>query len=210
MRIREAKDFLVQHAVEQAAIENVRLSDLEKRMMYFTESDDRTEDPAKLDEEFSAIYDSEEFEARTAGLLHRAYRRLLKVDKNKARAWHNAIRQLRKGDHYIVVLWDIGPRERPPGDSLKLLGAAVLVVIVGVALFAGFDILAGRFNLHWRTDLAIQRTVPTWMQRSLISLMIAGYLYYVAPPWLLRIPISRIARRLIEIVGVSLGILKTK
>jgi hypothetical protein len=34
MRDLEAKDFLVRQTAEQAIIENVPLSDLEKRMMY--------------------------------------------------------------------------------------------------------------------------------------------------------------------------------
>jgi hypothetical protein len=37
MRVREAEDFLVAQTAEQAALEGVPLSDLEKRMMYFTE-----------------------------------------------------------------------------------------------------------------------------------------------------------------------------
>lgn len=36
IEILEAKDFLVRQTAEQAALENVPLSDLEKRMMYFT------------------------------------------------------------------------------------------------------------------------------------------------------------------------------
>ena len=36
MRALEAKDFLVQQTAQQATLENVPLSDLEKRMMYFT------------------------------------------------------------------------------------------------------------------------------------------------------------------------------
>jgi len=39
MNNKQAKDFLVQQAAEQASLEAVPLSDLEKRMMYFTESD---------------------------------------------------------------------------------------------------------------------------------------------------------------------------
>jgi hypothetical protein len=36
MQVREAKDFLAQQAAEQAQLEGVPLSELEKRMMYFT------------------------------------------------------------------------------------------------------------------------------------------------------------------------------
>ena len=37
MQVREAKDFLVQQMAEQAQMEGVPLSELEKRMIYFTE-----------------------------------------------------------------------------------------------------------------------------------------------------------------------------
>jgi hypothetical protein len=37
MQVREAKDFLVEQTGERARIEGVAFSDLEKRMMYFTQ-----------------------------------------------------------------------------------------------------------------------------------------------------------------------------
>ena len=37
MTVQEAKDFLVAQAAQQAALEGTALSDMEKRMMYFTE-----------------------------------------------------------------------------------------------------------------------------------------------------------------------------
>jgi hypothetical protein len=40
LRVLEAKDFLVQQTAEQAALKNAPLSDLEKRMMSFTEVDE--------------------------------------------------------------------------------------------------------------------------------------------------------------------------
>jgi len=39
MKTKQAKDFLVQQTAEQAARESVPLSETEKKMMYFTESD---------------------------------------------------------------------------------------------------------------------------------------------------------------------------
>jgi hypothetical protein len=44
MKVLEAKDFLVRQTAEQAALEGVPLSDLEKRMMYFTETGECPED----------------------------------------------------------------------------------------------------------------------------------------------------------------------
>ncbi|MGB6898226.1 MAG: hypothetical protein WBE12_06535, partial [Candidatus Acidiferrum sp.] len=68
MHVREAKDFLVQQTAEQAALDNVSLSDLEKRMMYFTEGKNATEDPTALNEEFEAQYDTAKFEKKTSRL----------------------------------------------------------------------------------------------------------------------------------------------
>jgi hypothetical protein len=42
---REAKDLLVQQTAEQAAVDNVPLSNIEKRMRYFTETGECPEDP---------------------------------------------------------------------------------------------------------------------------------------------------------------------
>lgn len=51
MNVKQAKDFLVEQVAEQAAIEDVPLSDLEKRMMYFTETDGSCENPLQLNED---------------------------------------------------------------------------------------------------------------------------------------------------------------
>lgn len=72
MQVREAKDFLIQHTAEQASLEGVPLSDLEKRMMYFTESGYVPEDPIKLNDEFEADYNTAEYEAKIARLTHHA------------------------------------------------------------------------------------------------------------------------------------------
>jgi hypothetical protein len=99
MRAREAKDFLVAQTAEQAALEGIPLSDLEKRMMYFTEIEEMPEDPIKLNEEFEAEYDSDEYEAKISKLLHHAYARIKKENPEAARQWSEAIRELGKGDH---------------------------------------------------------------------------------------------------------------
>jgi len=102
MTIREAKDFLVAQTAEQAALEGVPLSDLERRMMYFAESGYVPEDPIKLNEEFEAEYDSDEYESKISRLLHYAYRRLRKENDAVRKNWNLAIKCLRRGDHYLL------------------------------------------------------------------------------------------------------------
>src|SRR6266436_8258431 len=108
MQVREAKDFLVQETAKQASIEGVPLSELEKRMMYFTESGYVPEDPIALNEEFEAQYDTEEYEAKIAKLLQHAYERAGKENDATRKQFDAAITCLRRGDHYVLVMWDSG------------------------------------------------------------------------------------------------------
>lgn len=81
MNTRQAKDFLVQKTAEQAQLKGVPLSDLEKRMMYFTESDPSScDDPLALNDEFEAQYQTAKYEAKIAKLLGDAYQRLKRDD----------------------------------------------------------------------------------------------------------------------------------
>jgi len=139
MKTKEAKDFLVQQTAEQAALEYISLSDLEKRMMYFVENDPIScPDPLELNQEFEEKCDTEEYETKIASLLHHAYKRLKSEDSDKARQWDLAIRTLSGGDHYLSVLWNTRPYSAYPlrggvtplRDSLPLLGAGLLVAVV--------------------------------------------------------------------------------
>jgi hypothetical protein len=145
MNAKQAKDFLVQQAAEQAALESVALSEVEKKMMYFTESDpDSCEYPYEVNDEFEAQYETAEYEAKTSRLLHHAYNRLKQQDPERKRLWDQAIRKLREGDHYFLVLWDTSPpSDHPTWDFFKVLGASLLLlVVVGIAL-----VLFDKFNV---------------------------------------------------------------
>ena len=107
MKVLGAKDFLVRQTAEQAALENVPLSDLEKRMVYFTETDECPEDPIALNDAFEAEYDTDEYEAKISRLLHHAYGRLRKENDAVRKNWDLAIKCLRRGDHYLLVMWDM-------------------------------------------------------------------------------------------------------
>jgi hypothetical protein len=127
---KEAKDFLVEETAQQAALEGTPLSDLEKRMMYFTESDPVScPNPMELNDEFEAQYDVDEYEEKTNRLLHSAYKRLKEENSEKIRQWRDALSELKRGDHYILVLWnvDVPSSSRDPQDALKLWGTALLI-----------------------------------------------------------------------------------
>jgi hypothetical protein len=148
MQVREAKDFLVQQTADQAERDGVPLSELEKRMMYFTESAEAVEDPIELNEEFEAQHDTAEYETKIARLLGRAYQRLKNEDPETARTWDVAVRELKQGGHYILVLW----RARlvatsGPWGFWKTMGASLVLVVVMLTLVFIWTALKQRFNV---------------------------------------------------------------
>jgi hypothetical protein len=186
MTVQEAKDFLVEQATQQASLDGVSLSDLEKRMMYFTESADATEDPLKLNDEFQAHYDTAEYEVKVSRLLHHAFFRVKKENPETARRWNEAVKALNKGDHYILVLLDQKlSGERPPYDNLKLLGTALLLILVVGSLIA----LAEYYNFHiitGPTGPTTHKTSAAWVSRLFIAAMAAVYIYSLVRPWILK------------------------
>ena len=105
MNTKQAKDFLVDQTVQQAELEGVPLADIEKKMMYFTESDAAScDNPIELNDVFEAEYETNEYESKISRLLHHAYRRLKEENPEDVRNWNQALRTLRKGDHYLLVM----------------------------------------------------------------------------------------------------------
>lgn len=104
MTVKQAKDFLVRQTSEQAALDGVPLSDLEKGMMYCSESDDSCERPTEPNEEFQANC-TPEYEIKISRLLHHAFERIKSKDRERMRDWNLATRTLRRGDH---LLWSSG------------------------------------------------------------------------------------------------------
>jgi hypothetical protein len=183
MQAREAKDFLTAQTVEQAAREGVPLSDLEKRMMYFTESGYVPEDPIKLNDEFEAENDTAEYEAKISRLLHHAYKRLRKENDEARRRWDDAIKCLRRGDHYLLVMWDestsavtlVGTSGATPlRDSLPLLLASLGVIALGILVY----FIAAKFEPQWRW---VQKNVPSPNPHVLFGIfaavVLAGFLF---------------------------------
>jgi hypothetical protein len=139
MTSKEAKDFLVQQTAEQAALDGVSLSDLEKRMMYFVENDPTScANPLELNEEFEAQFDTAEYETKIARLLHKAYKRLKTEDRERVRYWDQAIRTISHGDHYLPVLWSASrSKDRPLRDFAVglLIAAAIALAIILMAKY---------------------------------------------------------------------------
>src|SRR5258707_12900645 len=133
MNPQQAKDYLASQVMEQAKLEGVPFSDLERRMLYFTESPEAVADLVALNEEFDKVYSTEEYEPKVTRLLENAHARLSKRGASTSLELDAAAKALKNADHYLFVLLDQVPVERPPHDSLKLLVSGVLLVAVLMA-----------------------------------------------------------------------------
>ena len=124
----EAKEFLISRIVAEAQRENVSLSEVERKMLYFSESGWTLPDMTAVYEDFDREYDQNEYEKKIARLIRKADKHGRKESRDEYDAWWAAIRFLKREDHYISVMIGIAGL-RPRGDQLRLFGAGLSIVI---------------------------------------------------------------------------------
>jgi hypothetical protein len=124
---RQAKEFLISRIVAEAQRENIPLSEVERKMLYFTESGWTLPDMTAVYEDFDRDYGRNKYEKKIAKLIRKAAKHDYKESREQYDAWWSAIRFLRREDHYISVM--IGTAGlRPAGDQLRLFGTALAIV----------------------------------------------------------------------------------
>ena len=139
---REAKEFLISEIVAEAQRENTPLSEVERKMLYFTESGWTLPDIMRVNEDFDREYDQDEYEHKIAKLVAKADKRIRNGSAEDYDRWWAAIRFLQREDHYISVMIRLAGL-RPRGDRLRLLGAA-LAFVSCIFLLA---FLSNRYNI---------------------------------------------------------------
>ena len=74
----EAKEFLVARIVGEAQRERVPLSEVERKMLYFSETDWTMPDIAQVGDQFEREYNREEYEKKITRLIRNARKRARK------------------------------------------------------------------------------------------------------------------------------------
>jgi hypothetical protein len=127
---REAKEYLITQIVLEAEREGTPLSDTERKMMYFSETAWTLPDIWDVNEVFERDYDQTAYEAKIGELARKA--RTRGAAANELEVWKEAVRVLKRDDHYLLVLL-AGPKRLSDSlfvDRLKLVGTAFLVVLL--------------------------------------------------------------------------------
>jgi hypothetical protein len=197
---RTAKDFLVSLIVQEARHQNVPLSEVERKMLYFTETYESLPDIMDVADKFDAEYDQDEYEAKIARLIKSAYRRLRKESPGDLETWKDAVKYLRKEDHYILVMIDLS-QARAGGengfeahgqsvgtstgwrDQLKLLAAGLVVAVafVGVAFLSQFVDLTRIGSSKWLPSISDDTRGKLLVGGIILLAVIGGLHDYLFP-----------------------------
>jgi len=102
----EAKSSFVDRIVSQASAESQPLSDNERWMLRFSESDpDFIVDLHRVAQLEAEISDSD-YEDKIVGLLERSYQRDASAGTNAQALYREASTTLHQGDHYLLIMID--------------------------------------------------------------------------------------------------------
>ena len=96
----EAKRFFATKTIERARTEGVVLSDAERRMLYWAESDPEFKADPTLVEQLASEMSDEDYEAKIAALLKNALAADSAIDSGAPQVWRKARSVLEQGDHY--------------------------------------------------------------------------------------------------------------
>ncbi|MBS1800095.1 MAG: hypothetical protein JSS95_09745 [Acidobacteria bacterium] len=132
--IREAKEFVISRIVMQSQMEGASLSDIERKMLYFSETGWTLPDMNEVSNAFDRDYDEASYEQKIGTLAHNFLANSHRDNRDEFEAWKEAIRTIRQEDHYLLVLIDprlsIQPDTQSPYRFLKLLALGFLMACV--------------------------------------------------------------------------------
>lgn len=171
-RAQEAKEYLIAQVVEEARQENVQLSDVERKILHFTELYETIPDIQEVSDQFDRECDRIEYEAKIAGLLKSARERVEKESTDGAQQWKQAEKDLRNEDHYLIVM--IRQAHETPGGRWTGVGLGCLVGVglVGAAILSAY--------------LDVERFVPHWMKKVPVRIWLFGGTILFVMIWSLR------------------------
>jgi hypothetical protein len=133
-----AKQFLISRVIAEAELEQVSLSDIEKQMLAFTETDPFP-GMYEINSEFERSYNADEYEAKIALLLKNARQHDREKSPDHEKQWHDALLAMHNEDHYVLVMvkqaFESGFRQAPKSenrarDVLVYLMIAILVAVI--------------------------------------------------------------------------------
>ena len=100
----QAKAFFVERIIFQAQKDNVPLSDAERYMLQWTETEGAFEMNQALIDQFNAETNDAQYEKKISSLLKSAYETDVANASEMKERYRDAYKTLKRGDHYILVM----------------------------------------------------------------------------------------------------------
>jgi hypothetical protein len=172
--VKEAKDFLAGRIAAEAAHENVPLSEVERKMLYFSETDWTLPDMNKVSAEFDRDYDQNEYEQKIARLIVNIAADRHRENEAEREEWDAAVEKLSDGDHYLSVLIGEADRRRGPLSMRDFLKASpIAFVLISTLLVLGALINWLFATEFWRERVLAASDRDKWLSAALI--LVVGY-----------------------------------
>lgn len=130
--------------VAEANREHIPLSETEEKMLYFSEAGWTLPDIREVSAAFDRDYQTAEYEDKIANLIRGIRKGAQQRSSEDLESWDNAVRLLRKEDHYLLVMVGLA---QPLSTMGRLMpdtsgqGRFLKLILVGVAGFAACAIL---------------------------------------------------------------------
>ncbi len=130
-----AKQFLISRVVEEAKSAGVPLSEIEMKMLYFSEVHPSLPDISEVNAEFEKSYDADEYENKITALLKNARDRDKRQSDMQGQQWRDAIDALKHEDHYLLVMADRAfPKDRKAILPTHRVRDYVIYIAVGLTV----------------------------------------------------------------------------
>jgi hypothetical protein len=151
-RAQDAKEYLIAQIVQEAQREDVPLSEIERKMLYFADSVETIPDIVQVNEQFEQEYNEVEYEAKVSHLLRYARKRVRKESPEGAQRWMQAEMNLRREDHYLGVI--VENSHTPVGGFWTV---AIWSTAIAAAIFGAIVLWA---------ELDEKHLIPAWINRT--------------------------------------------
>jgi hypothetical protein len=130
--VQEAKEFIAASIADQAQRDGTPLSEIERKMLLFSEVGWAPPDIMEVNDEFDRQYDQNDYEKKISTIIKHLDRRLQKDSPAEYDDWKSAVQYLKPKDHYVnIMIQQAGVR--PTGDRLKLWATGFALVGAFVA-----------------------------------------------------------------------------
>jgi hypothetical protein len=135
--VQATKEFIAAEITAQAQRNGTPLSEIERKMLLYSEAGWAPPDIMDVGDDFDREYDHSEYEKKVSRIIKRLDKRLRKESPAEYQDWRSALEYLKHCDRYVNVMNVMIVRAdlRPPWDRVKLVATALLAVVALMCWF---------------------------------------------------------------------------